>query len=197
MWIRVNGVDRKVIGVWIGVNGVARKVTNGYIGIDGVARKFYPGLPSGILSYDYRIDLNSAVGVVNDYFCGIEDDTLRFMINTTFTSGTDTDRLSSCLFIYIDESLIGSTVEITSKCSSTITPSTNKNDMGIRFRMDDNTAEIPNLYSNTSYLTRTYTIPDSTTRIEIGIWQGTNNSCTSNFYISSLIVGENELIGVI
>ena len=190
MYIGVNGVARKVVGIWIGVNGVARKVINGYVGINGVPRQFYTLVP---YTWKFQSGTNSSsYGVVNSYSREYVTDHWELYLNSTVT----TSNASYVTFNEIkvspnSESLVYKTVTLTYKLNTYDSSGID----GYLQAFDSSGTWIGGIrLTSTSKTTITYTVPSNASFVVITnrIWKvGTYSNV---LYVYSLKVGDEVLI---
>lgn len=191
-----SNIAKNVRYIYIGdSNNIAKKVIKAYIGdANNIARQFYEAKPYYVKPIQ---DLTSVYGICNDYFCGMESGILRFYVDTTFTVTSDSDRITVVVFIYIDKSLIGTSLSVTLKTDLDLSGTHNDPRIVCRDSTAASSSQIKydKEVTNSTYTTYTTTIPEGTDRIEIGIWQGTAGSWTTNLWVSSIKINGEELIG--
>ena len=74
----VSNIARKITKKYKGISGVARQILKEYRGIGGVERQYFQSL---LYTFSQELIFQHGTVQVNDFFCGIKEDTVRLWID--------------------------------------------------------------------------------------------------------------------
>lgn len=192
MYFGVDDIARRVKDIYIGDdNNIARRITDGYFGVDNIARQFYRRPYS--INFEFR-NQDSSSRTLYDSFYGIDNGTWRFYLDSS-GSITDSDTAYN-ICAYITGNLSGKSISITSKIYSSDAYNETYSPIKINEYWIDEASSWNDVIIMTSTTSKTYTatLSSGIQGVRVGIWNGSYGRSQKELIISSLKIGNEELI---